>query len=72
MRLFHFLADFQYRPILRQINIFCANQGYKFYWGGWSGDAPSYYVQVCQLKYQISEKNEYFEYTTTVLKLSES
>ena len=30
--------------------------------------APSYYVQLCQPKCQISEKAEYFEYTTTVLK----
>ena len=30
--------------------------------------APSYYVQLCQPKCQIYEKNEYFEYATTVLK----
>ena len=29
---------------------------------------PSYYVQICQPKCQISEKTEYFEYAITVLK----
>ena len=34
-----------------------------YYW-----HAPSYYVQLCQPKWQIYEKIEYFEYATTVLK----